>query len=191
MYAKPRTAALTVLAVGMLALGMLALPAQAASPGWIYLYDTGDSADANYVFHVYSPGSVGLDADYLNMTVKSTPVVSGVGTEANWYVLVYLYDGTTNKTVANKTLAVLNDATVYSNVSLSKPGLYFVANSSALLTIKLQNGTDYSFPDLYVQTFGIYSTEVNQAIYGMIPVIITVMAIAALLPMLSKVNRKR
>ncbi len=189
MIAKFRTAALTLLTVGLIAMGVLAVPVSAA-PSWHQLYNTGDPATAAFCFAVYSPNSVGLDADYLNMTVKVSPIVSGTGTNATYYVLVYLNDGTTNYTLGNKSLAAKNDLTVYNNLSMADPGTVFVANSSALLTIIVKT-SGYVLADSESNAFGIYSTEINEAIYTMIPAIVTIMVVAAIFPMISKMNKNK
>ena len=177
---------LAVIAVAGLALAGLAAPVAAQDSETLLLYDTGDAGTAAYRFYVDSDGSTALDSDYLNFTVRSNFVVSGVGTEANWYLSVSLNDGVTNYTW-NETLAVVNDAVVYSNISLADPGDYFVANSSCVLTLSL---VDASFveQDLVVSSFAIYSTEMEQAIGMMIPAVITIAVLGMIVGMFKKLK---
>jgi hypothetical protein len=179
---------LAILAVVGLLAGLSA-PVAAQEPETLLLYDTGDAGTAAYRFYVSSPGSVALDSDYLNFTVKSAPVVSGVGTEANWYVLVYVDEGTTNYSW-NKTLAVVNDATVYSNISLADPGDYLVANSSGVLTIRLLDAT-FVEQDLVVSSFAVYTSQMNQAVELLLPAVITIAVFGVVLTMLNKTFKKR
>lgn len=181
-------AALIAVSIAVIMSAALAVPGvRAGAPGWYTLND--DASPADFNFMVYSPGTTSLESDYLNFTVYSEPVTSGHGTNATWYVLVNIYDGTTNYSW-NKSLAVKNDLTVYNNISMADPGSTFVENGTADLTIQVQKA-NWAITDVEVDTFGIYTTEIGAVLGAMIPIIITVAIFAAILPMVKKIGGKK
>jgi hypothetical protein len=181
---RKRIAAILAIGLGILMLApALALPVKAADRSDRLLYDTGSANTAAYVFHVENPGYFTLQDDYLNMTVYSEPIVVGTGTETNWYVQVWIYDGTTNHSVANKTLAVKHSYNVYGNISVANPGLIWTENGTAKMSVRLTSTTVH---DQDVSEISIYKTQVGGIVTNMIPVIIMMGLIVMVVKMFSK-----
>jgi hypothetical protein len=199
-----RVLGMIAVAITVILTAALAMPAvQAVGYEKVHLYGyqvsaAGQSADAcSYAVTVENPGVVSLEDDYLNMTVYVEPTGTGAS-HMTMYVHVYLNDGTTNVSLGNKSLAAVDDATVWSNLSYHDPLMSaFVVNGTARLTTTLwflnttPNPDDFQCVDTYVSTFGIYTTAVGAAIGAFIPLIITVAIFAAIIPMFRKIGGKK
>jgi hypothetical protein len=166
----------------------------------LYGYDVsaaGQSATAcSYKVTVEDPGVISLEDDYLNMTIYGEPTGNGAAAHMTLKVLVYLYDGTTNVSLGNKSLAMEDDSTyIWANLSYNDVGMAaFLANGTALLSVELWflNTTpapdDYQMVDYYQVTFGIYATAVGAAIMQFVPLIISVAILSAIIPMFKKMG---
>jgi len=177
-------------AIGILAaLLVSSVPAQAASAGIVEVYSTAGAPA--FVITVENVGYFALDADYLNFSVQSDPTHTGVGTNATYYVHVSINDGTTNYTV-NKTLAVKNDRTVWSNYSIANAVIIvqFVTNSTATLGVLLKgaSGTDNNYSSAEI---AIFDNTLSGAVLNYVPMIIAIGILGVMLPMLAKIAKRK
>jgi len=197
MTSRRLSLAIVVLMTAIFA-AALAVPAVSAV-GYedIVLTDLTRVNPVQYQVTVVNPGAISQEDDYLNMTVFVEPLGTGAN-HITLQVLFYLNDGTTNVSLGNKTLAAVDDATAWSNLSYSSVGMAaFVTNGTALLTVQLWylNTTatpdDYVMLDQYHSTFGIYNTQMAASLFSYVPIIVTIAIFAAIIPMLRKMGGKK
>lgn len=170
-------------------LAVLAVPAaQAVGYQTVTLTDSGRVNPAQYQVTVLNPGTVSKSDNYINMTVYVEPLGTGAN-HTTFHVGVYLNDGATNVSLGNKTLAAVDDATVWSNLSYNSVGMVALAlNGTARLTIELwylnltPTPDEWQMLDASVSTFGIYNNSWTETVGALIPVVVTLGVLAVVLP---------
>jgi hypothetical protein len=177
-------------------LAVLAVPAaQAVGYETVTLTDKTRVNPVQYQVTVLNPGTVSQSDDYINMTVYVEPLGTGAA-HTTFQVLFYLNDGTTNTSLGNKTLAAVDDATVWSNLSYNSVGMVALAlNGTARLTIELwylnltATPDDYQMLDASVSTFGIYNNSWTETVGALIPVVVTLGVLSVILPAFVKKSK--
>jgi len=177
-------------------LAVLAVPAvRAVGYQDIVLTDLTRVNPVAYQVTVQNPGVVSHEDSYINMTVFVEPLGTGAS-HTTFKVLVYLNDGVTNVSLGNKSLAAVDDATVWANLSYNSVDMVaLVDNGTAMLTVELwylnltATPDDYQMLDASVSTFGIYATQMTSSIMAMVPLFITVGLLSVMLPMLTKMMK--
>lgn len=167
----------------VMALGAIAVPVQAAIPdnGHVHLLNDGRTsanATTQFEFYVEIPYSLGLDADYWNLTVYAHPVLA-TATNATYHIHYYIYDGATNITKI-ATMAAKNDKDVYANISFAAADYAAVVSGEATVYVVLQD-TGHSTLDHYDATVSIvendYAAQLINVMMLIIPVILMVVLI--------------
>jgi hypothetical protein len=162
--------------------------------GYVRIIGAGQvNAASNYTIYVEHPYALGIDADYWNMTVYSDHG-AGLGTShIGYYVHVHIYDGATNLT-KNVTVAAVDDARVYSNVSHAAAAYAaLVENTTAKYTIELYLSTGTPLAS-YVGEVSIYDSALTanmlNALMLIIPMVILVMIVGWIGNLTGKIGGK-
>lgn len=164
--------------------------------GCAYLYDNGVSssnATTDWKFYVGAPAYLGLDQDFLNITVYGWMVNNtGTATGGDYTVTVYIDDGVTNVTKASTLVMVSTSIShVYGNISISAAEFAaLTTNSSGVYYVTLT----YSavVVDEFRQTIVIDATELSASVGAIIPIVISafavVLVVSAIGGMMGKMN---
>jgi hypothetical protein len=159
---------------------------------YVMLYDNdvdAENATTDYKFYVGFPDYLSLDADYWNFTVYGFMVNNTGAAVGETYVLtIYIYDGTTNVTANSGNMVLTNTSTshVYGNISINSVAFSSLTeNDTATVYMILSHGAAVRDDSMTV-TPGISETYMGGMLNSLIPMMISIFAIAMVFGLMSK-----